>query len=681
MLDLALVLAFVAYSVTAGFLNRKAASEGLESYFLAGRSMRGWQAGTSMAATQFAVDTPLTAVGLVAVFGIYMGWTFWIYGLAFLLLGLLFGPLWRRARVLTDAELAEVRYGGPGVLTLRVLKAIYYGAVFNSIVLAFVLAASVTVAEAFLPWHEWLPGRAYEPLHAFAGAISSEDGFAFRAPASPLDAATATANNILSMGLIVGFVALYSMTGGLRSVIVTDIAQFALAIIGSIALAIAVVFGSPAPAGSGAGVAPRAHAVGGLSGLRERIPELYPPVAGAPPEYRHAEELLSFVPAGQGVLFAFLLFMSMVWLFQMNSDGTGYLAQRAMSARSERDAKASGIVFAWLQIFLRSLPWLLIGAALLVAYPFTPEEAASAGFTGRREQLFVQAVRDYMPAGYGILGILLVSLLAALASTLDSHLNWGASYFSNDIYKRLICQAWLGREPRGRELVLVARLSNVVVIAIAILIIPMLGSIREAWFISLTLGAGVGSVLVLRWVWERINLWSEIAAMGTSLLVAPVLLWLTFDPPNSPVAALRGMDDITIQAIRLGAVGLTSTAAAVAAALWAPATPPARLDAFYGRVRPPGFWAGSAARAGDRPAEVRGRLWSILATGGLAAISLYLCLYGVARLLLPHPNVPWAFPAGSLGVGIVATPIWWRLAFRAPRQEIAASERSTEAEP
>src|SRR5690606_25738781 len=141
MLDLALVLAFVAYSVTAGFLNRKAASEGLESYFLAGRSMRGWQAGTSMAATQFAVDTPLTAVGLVAVFGIYMGWTFWIYGLAFLLLGLLFGPLWRRARVLTDAELAEVRYGGPGVLTLRVLKAIYYGAVFNSIVLAFVLAA------------------------------------------------------------------------------------------------------------------------------------------------------------------------------------------------------------------------------------------------------------------------------------------------------------------------------------------------------------------------------------------------------------------------------------------------------------------------------------------------------------------------------------------------------------
>src|SRR5688572_6514177 len=131
LIDLFIVLAFVIYSVSAGFGARNKSSESLEQYFLAGRSRQGWQAGISMSATQFAADTPLLVRGLIATAGIFSLWRLWVYAIAFLLLAFVFGGMWRRARVLTDAEFTEVRYSGRRVLGLRGLKALYYGTVFN----------------------------------------------------------------------------------------------------------------------------------------------------------------------------------------------------------------------------------------------------------------------------------------------------------------------------------------------------------------------------------------------------------------------------------------------------------------------------------------------------------------------------------------------------------------------
>ena len=199
MLDLLIVLAFIAYSTTAGFVARKKASRGLADYFLAGKVLRGWQAGTSMAATQFAADTPLLVAGLVATGGIFMLWRLWVYGLAFLLLGFVFAAHWQRARVLTDAELTEIRYSGHGVLALRVIKAIYYGTVMNCVVLAMVLVAAVGIAEAFLPWHEWLPGGLYEPFHDFVAWT----GINIHSDAPPYAESFAAANNIISIICIV----------------------------------------------------------------------------------------------------------------------------------------------------------------------------------------------------------------------------------------------------------------------------------------------------------------------------------------------------------------------------------------------------------------------------------------------------------------------------------------------
>jgi Na+/proline symporter len=222
MLDLTIVLVFVIYSVAVGLRNRRRASESLSEYFLAGRSIRGWQAGISMAATQFAADTPLLVMGMLAVAGTASLWRLWIYGLAFLLMGFLLGSAWQRAGVLTDAELTMIRYSARGALTLRVLKAFYYGTVINCVVVAFVLVAAVRIFEIFLPWHAWLPEGVYGTvLELVAGS-----GLEIASGVSGLSAAVATANNVLSIFTMLVFVALYSTTGGLRSVIATDVAQW-----------------------------------------------------------------------------------------------------------------------------------------------------------------------------------------------------------------------------------------------------------------------------------------------------------------------------------------------------------------------------------------------------------------------------------------------------------------------
>jgi len=617
MIDLLIVLAFVAYAIGSGLRARGKASRNLQEYFLAGKTIPGWKSGFSMAATQFAADTPLLVTGLVATAGVFALWRLWVYALAFLLMAFVFSVGWRRGGVLTDAELTEVRYSGRGVLPLRVLKAIYYGTVINCVVMAMVLVAAIRIAEVFLPWHDWLPAGLYGPILSISGALGLELG-----GVTGLEPAVATANNLLSIVLILVFTAAYSTTGGLRAVINTDVVQFFLAIVGTAVYAWIVV-----------------REVGGFGAMSARIVELY----GA----EQASRMLSFGPpdtAGE-VLMPFLVIIGLQWFFQMNSDGTGYLAQRSMACRSDRDARVAGVVFTWAQIFFRSLFWLAIAVGLLALYPFSAAETGTEAFTASREILFVIGIDDLLPPG--IRGLMLVGLLAALASTIDTHLNWGASYWSNDVYDRLVSQHWLKREPSGRELVIVARLSNLLILAIAMVIMANLGSIQTAWFISLLFGAGMGAVLVLRWVWERINLWSELAAMAMSLITAPLLL------------VYMGTDAET-EWIRLGIMALTTTVAAVAITWVTPRTDEQVLLGFYERVRPFGWWANTARLAGDRPgaplASLGARAWAV----ALTAASLFLLLTGVGRLMISPPGASALWTWIFVVVGLALIPLWWR---------------------
>ncbi len=606
MTDLAIVLGFVILALVSGLRARRRASQSLEEYFLAGRDLPGWQAGLSMAATQYAADTPLLATGLLATGGVFLLWRFWIYGFGYLLLALVFAELWRRARVLTDAELTEVRYSGAGVLTLRTLKAVYFGTVVNSFFLAMVLLAGVRIAEVFLPWHRWLPAS----LHGGLVDLGRLTHVALGAGTGGLPPEVASANALLSLFLILAFVLLYSTLGGLRGVVVTDVIQFSFLMVGTLAYAVVVVW-----------------AAGGLGEMTASLGGLYGGAA--------SRQMLALFPSGSGVLLPFLAVIGLQGLFWIGSDGTGYLAQRAMACRSDADARVAGVLFAWVQVLVRSLLWLVIGLGLLVLYPFTPAEAAAPGFAAARELTFVTGIEELLPPG--VRGLMLAGLLAALASTVDSHLNWGASYWSNDLYGRLLCGHWLQREPQERELVRVARLSNLVVLGLALLFMAGLGSIQATWFVSLLFGAGMGGVLMLRWLWQRINLWSEVAALGVSLCAAPLLL-----------------ATVEEEWARLAWMVALSTGAAALAAWLGPATRPEILAEFARRVGPPGWWPGKGE---ERPLRALARRLGVTV---LITASLFLALAGSVRLLAPLPGGSGVWPWWALGCGALLVPFWWR---------------------
>lgn len=614
MLDLAIVAVFVLYSVAVGLRSRRQASLGLAEYFLAGRTLRGWRAGLSMAATQYAADTPLLVAGLVAVGGISSLWRLWIYGLAFLLMGYLLARCWRRAGVLTDAELVDRRYSGPGLLTLRVLKAVYYGTVINCVVMAFVLVAATRIFEIFLPWHEWLPAELYRPLLDTVAA----SGIELASGAAGLGADIATTNSAISIACLLAFVALYSTTGGLRSVVSTDVLQFAFMLTGTLAYAVVAL-----------------RAAGGRDGMIDALREQY----GA----ERAAEFLSFVPPAGEALTPFLVVIALQWFFQVNGDGTGYLAQRTMACATDRDARTAAVVFTFAQVVLRSLIWLPIVIALLVIFPMTPGaagDAASEAVIAERELTFALGIDELLPAG--LRGLMLTALLAALASTLDTHLNWGASYWSNDLYKGVWVERIRKRAAGRRELVLVARLSSLGILALALTIMANLGSIQRAWQMSLLFGAGIGAVLILRWLWERINLYSEIAAIAVSMAAAPVLL-----------------ATVPQEWARISAMAVLSLAAVVAVALLTRPTEREHLVAFYRKVEPPGWWSRTAAAAGADPAEPLRHF----VRGAAAVLCAAAIAYGVlfsAGLWLLQPE-RWATALGVLAGAALVVPFWWRL--------------------
>ena len=664
-IDIAIILSFIAYAIGSGIKSSGVASQNVEEYFLAGRSLKGWQAGLSMAATQFAADTPLLVTGLIATAGIFALWRLWIYALSFLLIGFVLAPSWRRASVITDAELTEIRYGKAPAAWLRGIKAVYFGTIFNCTVLAMVLLAATRIAEPFLTWDAWLPGWAYDPLRSLVYAIHvpitivdyanpNIDQILANA-ANPVWAAST--NNLISIGTIVLVTLFYSTTGGLRSVVATDLMQLLLAMLATAGFAWYVV-----------------SEAGGMGAVVEAIRKRF---ADGGPGGITPTEILAFTPSrAKDATFAVCAVLGLQWLLQLNADGTGYLAQRTMACRSARDAKQASLVLTVVQIFLRSLLWLPLGLALLVLYPPDLSQSLET-IKASSEASYVTGVQG-LPVG--LKGLMLAGMLAALASTVDTHLNWGASYWTNDLYGRFFCQGWLKRDPDPRTQVWVARGSNVCILLIALVIMSQMRSIQTAWQTSLLLGSGMGVILILRWIWWRVNAWGELACIATSLVLAPILLIYVRAPEPMPaVAAMEVQGDAPpedvveaggpgFEATRLLLMAMAATAAGVGVSLAVGPESRESLRAFYRRVHPPGFWGPIAREEGEDPAVGRRTLGRGLLAAGLAAISIFGLLTGVGAWLCGSPAptwVPWrgAWIAANVLVGLGLVPLWWRLAF------------------
>jgi solute:Na+ symporter, SSS family len=614
-IDALIPMLFVAWAIGAGLASRRRASRNLEEYFLAGRRLRGWQAGCSMAATQFAADTPLVVMGLVATAGLFSLWQLWSYGLAFLLLGFLFAPCWRRAGVLTDAELSELRYSGRGALWLRGVRALLFGVVFNCVVLAMVLFAAAVFAEAFLFWDAWLPRVLFDPVLRLVEAVGVPLA---TAAGDPDTVFVRSANNLISIALMTLVALLYSTTGGLRSVVLTDVVQLTIMMVATLAYAWIAL-----------------RAAGGLGGgIQAGLAELEAQGALAALSMR---ELFALSPDGAKEASAGLVAVfALQWLLQRNADGTGYLAQRAMACRTDRDARQATVIFAFLQVVLRSLLWVPLALALILLFP--PDGGLEGAELVRdREASFVLGIRELLPVG--LLGLMLTAMLAALTSTVDTHLNWGSSYLANDVYGRLLCRGMLGREASGRSLVWVARLSNVALLLVALLVMTQLESIQAAWKATLVLGAGIGVVTVLRWLWWRINAWGELSALVVSFAAAPLALaW------GGP------------EAVQMLGVATAATAAAVLVSLWAPPTDPETLRAFVSRARPPGFWGAVTSQG------AAGALAVALGATAASAVSLFASLVGLLLLLVPRDGALLQDLRGwlLLLVAVAAVPFWLR---------------------
>ena len=626
-IDGLIVLAFVVYAISSGFRSRRQASRNLEEYFLAGRTLPGWKAGLSMAATQFAADTPLLVTGIIATAGVFGLWQLWIFAVTFLLMGFVLAGAWRRAGVVTDAELTEVRYGERPAAVLRGVKAIYLGTIINCTVLAWVLFAAARIAEPFLLWNDWLPTGVLQPVIGLVEVV----GMPLTAGIGESDVWVRTANNLVSLVMILGFTALYSATGGLRSVTATDIVQIAIMFVGTLAFTVLVV-----------------REVGGLGAMTTRVYDMF--ASGGPGGIR-PDEILAFTPdRGKDVTATVLSLLGLLWLINAYSDGTGYLAQRSMACRSDRDATTAAVVFTFTQILVRSLLWLPLGIGLLVLFPpepGLPPELLQAD----REATYVRGMVELLPPG--LMGLMLTGMLAALASTVDTHLNWGASYWTNDIYKRFVCEAWCKTAPSGRALVWVARGANVLILVIALAIMTQLTSINQAWQTTLLFGAGLGVVLVLRWIWWRMNAWAEIAAMVVSSVAAPILMIALGDDQ---------------QAVRLLIVATMSTAAALLAIWLKGPESTERLSEFYQRVQPVGFWGPIAYANGVDDAVGPRQLWRNVSATVLCSLSVFCLLVGVGSWLIGSPSPVWVpsrpvWIGGLLLTGLSLCPVWYRLGY------------------
>ncbi|HDN26469.1 MAG TPA: sodium:proline symporter, partial [Thioploca sp.] len=376
-LDWLIIVLFLVLILGIGLTYTKQAGKNIESFFLGGRNLPWWIAGTSMVATTFAADTPLLITELVAKNGVSGNWLWWNGLIGGMLATFFFAKFWRKANIITDVELTELRYSGKPAAFLRGFKAVYLGIFMNAVIIAW-----VNVALGAL-------------LHIF-----------FNIPEEQL---------IFYLAGAMFLVMIYSSLSGLLGIAITDFIQFIVAMTGCIVLAFVVV-------GS--------EQIGGIAGLQEKLPaatfDFFPALEFSTQSLAETTQVLSIGFA------TFLAFVAVQWWASWypgaEPGGGGYVAQRMMSAKNEDHAIKATLFFQIAHYALRPWPWILVGLCALVLYPDLPEADKKLGYA--------LAMKEFLPTG--LKGLLLVAFFAAYMSTISTQLNWGTSYIVNDLYSRFI---------------------------------------------------------------------------------------------------------------------------------------------------------------------------------------------------------------------------------------------------
>jgi SSS family solute:Na+ symporter len=358
-----------------GLYYRRRAGKSVTEFFLSGRNVPWWLAGTSMVATTFAADTPLAVTGMVARGGIAGNWLWWNFVASGMLTVFFYARLWRRCGVMTDIEFAEVRYAGKPAAFLRGFRALYLGIPINCIILGWVNLAMVKILMLTLGVSR------FEALLIVLGMIALTSGI--------------------------------STMSGLWGVLVTDLFQFVVKMTMVIALAFAAI-----------------HAVGGMDSLKMKLAVLDQSRGVAPGSHG---SVLSFIPDLRSPwmpMITFLVYISMnwwaTWYPGAEPGGGGYIAQRMFSAKDEKHSLLATLWFNIAHYAIRPWPWVLVALASLVLFPALQDP----------ETGYVRVMTAYLPAS--LRGVMLAAFAAAYMSTIATQLNWGASYIVNDFYRRFL---------------------------------------------------------------------------------------------------------------------------------------------------------------------------------------------------------------------------------------------------
>jgi SSS family solute:Na+ symporter len=554
-LDWVIVGLYLISAVGIGVYFTKKAGRSTADFFVAGRSLGWFIAGTSIVATTFSSDTPLVVAGISRQTGIHGHW-FWLsLATGQIATVFFFARLWRRTEAMTDIEFITKRYQ-PSTATsvLRVFKVFFDGVLINCIVMGSVTLAMAKIIKALLH----LPDAAlfHFPLLGDVNAV-----------AVVLFILAATALS-------------YSALSGLYGVVYTDLLQFVLAMAGSVGLAAYVYL----DASTGAGL----------------IKKL-----AAAPEFK--TDFLSFFPDLSSfnlVTFTFLVYVFITWWAR--APGNGYYVQRLLATRSEKDSLLAFLWFNVCQYVIRPWPWIIVGLLSLRYLPHLKDPESS----------FPMMIDMFLPAG--LKGIMVASLLAAFMSTIDTHLNWGASYIINDLYKPFINPG-----KSAKHYVFVSRIGMVTLMMAALLVTTRLSSVLGAYKYLGVMFGSIGTVMIARWYWWRVNPYSEIAAIVASLIVANYLQIVLPSTPGADWFAVRVVLTITV----VTAVWVLVTC------LTSKQTPDPHTLAFYTKMRIPGpGWKKVSQIAGVKP--IAGEFTQNLIAWLLCVVFIFSATLGLGKFIL-----------------------------------------------
>ena len=452
-IDWVIIAAFLVTVILIGLIVSRKAGSDAAAFFLGGRSMPWWLLGVSMVACTFSCDTPNLVTGMVRGGGVVSNWGWWAFLITGMVTVFIYAQLWRRSKVMTDLEFYELRYSGKSAAFIRGFRSLYLGIFFNCLIMGTVTLAAIKIGQVIFDVEPWVA--------VLMGSI----------------------------GVVV-----YATAGGIQSCIWADFFQYSVAMFGAVYAAI---------------VACKQPEVGGLSNLLAD-----PNVIGRLSWMPDFSTWLAWVPL---LLIPVAVQWWSVWYPGAEPGGGGYIAQRMLSAKDEKNAIGATLFFNFMHYAMRPWPWIIVALASLVVYPSL--ESIKAEFPGidpsyLREDIAYPVMISKL--GPGLLGLVVASLIAAYMSTIGTHLNWGSSYVVNDWYKR-----FMRPEASQKEMVRVGRICTVVLMLIAAFFaLTFLEDANQAFEILLLSGAGTGAIYLLRWFWWRINAWTEIAAMVAATIVA-----------------------------------------------------------------------------------------------------------------------------------------------------------------